>query len=122
MNPRIRTKNWWKISQKIGKMRRIRGGTMNRKPHTPDEKAKLVLEVLQGERTINEIASEHNVHPSMLTRWKKEAIAGLPSIFENDAAKKRKEKKAHDAELEELYAQIGKLTTQLEWLKKKSGF
>ena len=75
---------------------------MNRKPHTPDEKAKLVLEALQGERSINEIASEHNVHPSMLTRWKKEAIAGLPSIFANDAARKRKEKKAHDAEMDEL--------------------
>ena len=94
---------------------------MKRNPHTPDEKAKLVLEALSGERTINEIASEHNVHPSMLTRWKKEAIAGLPSIFANAASKKRKEKKAHDAEMDELYAQIGKLTTQIEWLKKKSG-
>jgi len=94
---------------------------VKRTPHTPDEKAKLVLEVLQGERTVNEIAAENSVHPSMLTRWKKEAIAGLPSIFENDATKKRKEKKALDAEKDELFAQIGKLTTQLEWLKKKSG-
>ena len=94
---------------------------MKRNPHTPDEKAKLVLEALRGDRTINEIAAEHSVHPSMLTRWKKEAIAGLPSIFANDAARKRKEKKTHDAEMEELYAQIGKLTTQVEWLKKKSG-
>ena len=66
---------------------------MKRNPHTPDEKAKLVLEVLRGEQTINEIAADNNVHPSMLTRWKKEAIAGLPSIFANDAARKRKEKK-----------------------------
>ena len=94
---------------------------MKRNPHTPDEKAKLVLEALGGEKTINEIAAENNVHPSMLTRWKKEAVAGLPTIFANDAAKKRKEKKAHDAEKEELYAQVGKLTTQVEWLKKKSG-
>ena len=94
---------------------------MKRNPHTPDEKAKLVLEVLRGEQTINEIAADNNVHPSMLTRWKKEAIAGLPSIFANDAARKRKGKKTHDAEMEELYAQIGKLTTQVEWLKKKSG-
>lgn len=94
---------------------------MKRKPHTPDEKAKLVIEVLKGERTINEIASEHGIHPNMLTRWKKEAIEGLPSVFENDSAKKRKEQKAHESELDELYAQIGKLTTQNEWLKKKSG-
>ena len=94
---------------------------MKRNPHTPDEKAKLVLEALREERTINEIAADNNVHPSMLTRWKKEAIAGLPSIFANDAAKKRKEQRAHDAERDELYAQIGKLTPQVEWLKKKSG-
>lgn len=94
---------------------------MKRKPHTPEEKAKLVIEVLKGERTLNEIASEHEIHPNMLTRWKKEAIEGLASVFENDISKKRKEQKAHEAELEELYAQIGKLTTQNEWLKKKSG-
>ena len=94
---------------------------MKRNPHTPDEKAKLVLEALRGERTINEIAVEHSVHPSMLTRWKKEAIVGLPSIFANDTSKKRKEKRARDAEVDDLYAQIGRLATQVEWLKKKSG-
>lgn len=94
---------------------------MKRKPHTPDEKAKLVIEVLKGERTLNEIASANGIHPNMLSRWKKEAIDGLPSVFENDSAKKRNELKAHEAEMEELYAQIGKLTTQNEWLKKKSG-
>ena len=94
---------------------------MKRKPHTPDEKAKLVLEVFRGEKALTEIASENGIHPNMLSKWKKEAIAGLPSVFENDAAKKRKEQKAHEEELEGLYAQIGKLTTQNEWLKKKSG-
>lgn len=94
---------------------------MKRKPHTPEEKAKLVIEVLKGERTLNEIATEHEIHPNMLTRWKKEAIEGLPSVFENDNAKRKKEQKIHEAELEELYTQIGKLTTQNEWLKKKSG-
>ncbi|TCS81417.1 transposase [Pectinatus cerevisiiphilus] len=92
---------------------------MKRNPHTPNEKAKLVLEVLKGERTLNEIASEHSIHPNMLSRWKNEAIAGLASVFENDAAQKRKEKKEHETEIDELYAQIGKLTTQNEWLKKK---
>ena len=54
----------------------------------------------------------------MLARWKREAVEGLPSLFENDAAKKRKEEKAHEEELQELYAQIGRLSTQNEWLKK----
>ena len=94
---------------------------MKRNPHTPDEKAKVVLEALRGEQTINEIAAAHGIHPNVLSKWKKEAIAGLPGIFADDAAKKRKEAKEREAELDELYARIGKLTTQIEWLKKKSG-
>ena len=94
---------------------------MKRKPHAPNKKAKLVLKVLKVERPLNEIASENGIHPNMLSKWKKEAAAGLPSVFENDAAKKRKEQKVHEAELDEFYAQTGRLTTQNEWLKKKSG-
>lgn len=94
---------------------------MDRKQHSPEEKSRLVLEVLKGDRSINEIAAENNIHPNMLARWKREAVEGLPSLFENDAAKKRKEEKAHEEELQELYAQIGRLSTQNEWLKKKSG-
>ncbi len=46
---------------------------MARKQHTPEDKAHLVLETLRGERTINEIASENNIHSNMLSRWKREA-------------------------------------------------
>ena len=94
---------------------------MKRTQHTPQEKAKLVVEVLRGERTLNEIASENSIHPTMLARWKKEAIEGLPSVFENGNTKQRKQQKEHDMEVEALYVQIGKLTTQLEWVKKKCG-
>ena len=94
---------------------------MKRNAHTPDEKAKMVLEVLRGERTINEIASEHGVHPNMLSRWKREAENNLYVLFQDNAAKKRKEEKAREEELQALYARIGQLTTQNEWLKKKSG-
>jgi len=94
---------------------------MAKKLHTPEEKARLVLECLRGERTINEIASENNIHPNMLSRWKVDAEKNLYTIFQDNAAKERRTKKAHEDELQELYAQIGKLTTQNEWLKKKSG-
>ena len=42
---------------------------MKRKPHTPEEKARMVIEVLRGERILNEIASEHEIHPNMLTNF-----------------------------------------------------
>ena len=92
---------------------------MKRALYTPEEKSKLVLEVFRGERTINELASEHNVHPNMLSRWKRDAETNLQQIFEDGAAKRRKEEKAHAAEVEALYAEIGRLTTENQWLKKK---
>ncbi len=94
---------------------------MARKQHTPEEKAKLVLEAFAGERTINEIASSNNIHPNMLSKWKREAESNLYTLFQDNSAKERREKKDREEELQSLYAQIGKLTTQNEWLKKKSG-
>ncbi len=89
-----------------------------RTTHSPEFKAKLVLEALQGEGTIQEIASANNVAPNLLSRWKTEAVSHLSTLFENENSKLRKQAKSHEAQLEELYKQIGKLTTELEWLKK----
>jgi transposase-like protein len=95
--------------------------TVMRKTHSPEAKAKIVLEVLRGEETVNEIASKHNIHPNLLVRWKTQAINSLPQVFENESVKARKHAKEAEKEKDELYQQIGKLTTQLEWVKKKSG-
>ncbi len=88
------------------------------KQFTPEEKSRLVLQAIHGERTINEIASENNIHPNVLSRWKSEAEKNLYTLFQDNSAKERRARKAHEAELQELYAQIGRLTTQNEWLKK----
>lgn len=84
------------------------------------EKAKIVLEVLKGDTTISEIASKHNVHPTVVSRWKTQAIENLPLVFENETSKMRQQAKEYEREKEELYRQIGKLSTEKEWLKKKS--
>lgn len=91
---------------------------MARKQHTPEEKARLTLEALRGERTINEIASENNIHPNMLSKWKREAETQLYTLFQDNSAKERRAQKDRESEINDLYAQIGKLTTQNEWLKK----
>ena len=57
----------------------------------------------------------------MLSRWKVDTEKKLYTLFQDNTAKERRTKKANEDELQELYAQIGKLTTQNEWLKKKSG-
>ena len=92
-----------------------------RKAYTSREKARLVIEVLQGGSTLNEIAAQNNVHPTLLTRWKTQAVSDLPELFENKAAKNRRATQEIEKERDDLYKQIGKLTTQIEWLKKKSG-
>ena len=92
-----------------------------KKNHNPEAKAKIVLEVLRGEETLNEIAAKHNIHPSLLSRWKTQAVKNLPQVFENETMKARKQSKEAEKEKDELYQQIGKLATQNEWLKKKSG-
>jgi len=93
-----------------------------KKHYTAQQKARIVLEILKEERSIAQIASEHGVHPNQLYKWKAHTLEKLPDIFENERKDEKAQKAEHERELKELYAEIGKLTTQLSWLKKKSGF
>jgi len=76
------------------------------------------MEVFKEEHLLNGIASENNVHPNMLTRWKTEAANNLHVLFENENTKMRKQAKQYEAQIEALYTQIGKLTARYEWMKK----
>lgn len=91
-----------------------------RKHYSPAFKAQLVHEVLREEKTISQVAAEHGIHPNQLHKWRSIAVEGLPGLFsrsDSTAALKA----AHEQQVEDLYAQIGRLTTQLAWLKRKSG-
>jgi len=91
-----------------------------RKRHSAAFKAKIVLEALQEEKTIAQIASENQIHPNLISAWKATVLNGVTTLFERET-KAQKEQAAAAQEKEELYAQIGRLTTQVAWLKKKSG-
>lgn len=91
-----------------------------RKRYTTAFKVKVVLELLKEEKTINQLAAEHGVHPTQLRDWKKQVLDGLPQLFEQSPEAARLAA-AQEREREELFAQIGRLTTQLAWLQKKSG-
>ena len=79
-------------------------------------------EVLKEEQPLNQIAAEHGVHRNLLTAWRDHALAGLPSLFSRQAELDHAAKDAAQAQqVHELYAEIGKLATQLAWLKKKAG-
>jgi len=92
--------------------------TKKRKLHSPDLKAKIGLEALRGVKTINEIGQAHGVHPVQVSQWKREIQEQASTLFEG----KRGPKPAatHSAQ-EALFAQIGQLKVELDWLKKKSG-
>jgi transposase len=92
-----------------------------RKRYSAQLKAQIVQEILKEDRTIGQIASEHGIHPTMLHRWKAQVLAGLPGLFNQDDKAARKAAAQHEQQVHELYAEIGRLTTQLNWLKKKSG-
>lgn len=91
-----------------------------RKRHSPAFKARIVAEALKEERTLSQIAAENGLHPNQISAWKAAALQGLPTLFERES-KTQAEHAAHQQQLEELYAQIGRLSTQVAWLKKKSG-
>jgi putative transposase len=79
-----------------------------------------VQEILKEEKALNQLAAEHNVHPNQLKRWKATALEGLPSLFRrSDQAVQTAAE--HERQVTELYAEIGRLTTELTWLKKKAG-
>lgn len=92
-----------------------------RKRHTAFLKAQIVQEVLKEEKTIAQIASECEVHPNQISQWKAIAVKGLPTLFEKDNAAQSAEKAAQEQKMQELYAEIGKLSTHVAWLKKKCG-
>lgn len=92
-----------------------------RKSYNATFKAQIVQEVLRGEKTIVQIASEHGVHPNLISEWKATALVRFPSLFEKENADRVAEQLAHEKEVRELYEEIGRLTTHVAFLKKKSG-
>ncbi len=96
---------------------------MNRKKKYTDEfKTKVILEALREEKTIAEISSLYDVHACSIRDWKKQFLTNIHLAVNPKKglnAYKDKLKQATKQE-EELYKQIGKLTAQLDWAKKKS--
>jgi len=92
---------------------------MQRKKYSAEFKAKVALEALKEQRTVNEIASEYGVHPTQIGQWKKEALDGLSGVFSGTIVRKSEQ---DEALKEKLYSQIGQLKVEVDWLKKKTGF
>lgn len=87
------------------------------KHYSAEEKVKVAIEALKGELTIAQISSKYGVHANQIYRWKQEAIEGMISGFKSKAKPKDN---SEEELIKSLYEQIGQLTVERDWLKKKS--
>lgn len=94
----------------------------NRKNYTDEFKLRVVLDVIKEDVTINEVASKYLIHPANIKEWKKRFLTNAVMAFNPEKAVSCYKEQLNEAALREdlLYKEIGKLTTQLEWTKKKS--
>ena len=91
--------------------------TKKRKKYSSEFKFKVALEAVKGQKTLNEIASNKNIHPNQVSTWKKQLLVEGATVFGQQTAKKLRDLTAREAEL---FEQIGRLKMELEWLKKKA--
>jgi transposase-like protein len=92
--------------------------TTTRRQYSAKFKARVALEALRGERTLNQLASQFHVHPVQIGHWRKTAMEQLGDVFADG-----RQRKARDGEVEKeaLFEEIGRLKVELDWLKKKAG-
>ena len=87
-----------------------------RRQHSAEFKFKIALEATKEEKTISQLASQYNLHPNQISKWKKQLQAGGSEIFKKPNSSQEQQQQAQEAQL---YEQIGRLKMELEWLKKK---
>jgi transposase-like protein len=90
-----------------------------RKQYSPQFKAKVALEAVKGEKTVSELASQYTLHPTVINGWKKQLLEQASEVFEKpNSVQKRKENS--EAQIDELYRQIGQLKVERDFLADRS--
>ena len=89
-----------------------------RKQYNPQFKARIALEAIRGEKTIAQLASDHQLHPNLIHNWKKQLLAAAPGIF--DSAVTSTAATDNQTQIDELYRQIGQLKVERDFLSSRS--
>ena len=91
--------------------------TKKRQRRSAQFKFQVALAALKEQKTLSQLASEYEVHPTQITHWKKQLLEGGNRLFGQQHRREEREQAAREAEL---FEQIGRLKMELEWLKKKA--
>ena len=86
-----------------------------RRRFSAEFKARVALAALRGDKTVQEIAIRHKVHPNQVSAWKRQAVDGLDEVFSNGADRAGRD---HEAEVRDLHAKIGELMVERDFLAK----
>lgn len=89
-----------------------------RRRFSAEFKAKVALEAIRGEQSINELAARYELHPNMLTTWKRQAIENMAAAFTKPSEQPCK---GDEDRIKELHAKIGQLTVERDFLAKAFG-
>lgn len=93
--------------------------TKQPKTFTPQEKSQVALAAIKGEKTLAQIGSDYEVHPTQIGLWKKYALEHLPELFKDNRKKEKQKELESQEQLNNLYRIIGQKDIELDWLKKK---
>jgi len=94
--------------------------TGKRPRYSAEFKARVALEARRGELTTAQLAAKHGIHQTMVGEWKRQAVAGMVTVFSGRSAA-QESSKAAEVEVEKLHAKIGQLLVEREFWAKASG-
>jgi transposase len=89
-----------------------------RKQYSPAFKAKVALDAVRGEKTVSELASGYSLHPTVINNWKRQLLEGASDLFES--SRKPPADASQQAQIDELYRQIGQLKVERDFLASRS--
>lgn len=91
---------------------------MARKQYNKQEKSRIAIEAIKGQKTVSELSSEYGVHSTQINKWKKQLLDGAVEVF---SKKVDNSEQQHVDECDRLYKKVGQLQVEVDWLKKLSG-
>jgi transposase len=89
--------------------------SVQRKRYSAEKKIKVAVEVVKGQKAINELTSEYGVHPTQSTQWKKQALEEITAGFSEG---REHRERTDEALVASLYQEIEQLEMEMDWLKK----